>query len=112
MEQNQNAQNDGKSSAIKQLLETLFLAIKMCTGFTTNGICMNICMNVIWFASDTAHIVFIHIPSAVKPVHIFMVRNRVSKSHLMAQLCFHRFVHFDCVPIYIFGFHPKQCVSD
>ena len=28
--------------AIKQLLETLFLAIKMCTGFTTDGICMNI----------------------------------------------------------------------
>ena len=28
--------------AIKQFLETLFLAIKMYTGFTTNGICMNI----------------------------------------------------------------------
>ena len=25
-----------------------------------------------WFASDTAHIVFIHITSAVKIVHIFM----------------------------------------
>ena len=30
-----------QSSAIKQLLETLFLAIKMCTGFTTDGMCMN-----------------------------------------------------------------------
>ena len=28
-----------QSSAIKQLLETLFLAIKMCTDFTTDGIC-------------------------------------------------------------------------
>ena len=28
-------------SAIKQLLETLFLAIKMRTSFTTDGICMN-----------------------------------------------------------------------
>ena len=26
---------------IKQLLETLFLAIEMCTGFTTDGICIN-----------------------------------------------------------------------
>ena len=30
----------------------------------------------------------------------------------MAELCFHRFVHFDCVPIYIFGSHHKQCASD
>ena len=30
-----------QSSAIKQLLETLFLAIKMCTGFIADGICMN-----------------------------------------------------------------------
>ena len=30
-----------QSSAIKQLLEPLFLAIKICTGFTTDGICMN-----------------------------------------------------------------------
>ena len=29
------------SSAIKQLLETHFLAIKMCTGFTTDGTCLN-----------------------------------------------------------------------
>ena len=65
-----------------------------------------------WFGSDTAHIVLIHIPSTVKPVHIFMARNRVSKSSLMAELCFHRFVHFDCVPTYIFAFHHKQCASD
>ena len=61
------------------------------------------------FASDTAHILFIHIPSVVKPVHIFMTRNRVSKSCLMTEPCFHRFVPFDCVLIYIFGFHHKQC---
>ena len=36
MEHNQNTQKDGNSSAIKQLLETLLLAIKMCTGFTTD----------------------------------------------------------------------------
>ena len=27
--------------SIKQLLETLFLTIKMCIGFTIDGICMN-----------------------------------------------------------------------
>ena len=36
-----------------------------------------------WFASDTEHIVFIHVPSVLKPVHIFMARDRVSKSCLM-----------------------------
>ena len=30
---------EAQRSAIKQLLETLFLTIKMCTGFTTDGIC-------------------------------------------------------------------------
>ena len=30
----------------------------------------------------------------------------------MAELCFHHLVHFDFVPIYIFGFHHKQCASD
>ena len=35
-----------QSSAIKQLLETLFRAIKMCTGFTTDGIYMNKICNV------------------------------------------------------------------
>ena len=30
-----------QSSAIEQLLETLFLTINMCTGFTTDGICMS-----------------------------------------------------------------------
>ena len=53
----------------------------------------------------TAHIVFIHIPSvAVKPVHIFMVRNRVCKTCLMAELCFHCFVHFDCISIFWYTF--------
>ena len=52
-----------------------------------------------WFASDTPHIVFIHIPFVVKPVHIFMARKKVSKSCLVAELCFHHFVHFDCITI-------------
>ena len=63
------------------------------------------------FASDTAHNVFIHITSMVKSVHIFMVRKKVSKSCLMVELCIHRFVHSDRVPIYIFGFHHQQCAS-
>ena len=65
-----------------------------------------------WFASDTAHIVFIHITFVVMPVHIFMARNRVSKFCLMTELCFHHFVHFVRVLIYIFGFHHKQSASD
>ena len=40
------------------------------------------------FASVTAHIIFIHITSAEKPVHIFMARSRVSKSCLLGELCF------------------------
>ena len=55
-----------------------------------------------WFTSDTAHFVFIHIASVVKPVHIFMARNKVSKSCLMAELCFYRFVLFSCVQIYMY----------
>ena len=47
---------------------------------------------------------FTYITSVVKPVHFFMARNRVSKSRLKAELCFHRYVHFACVPIYIFYF--------
>ena len=114
-----------QSSAIKQLLETLFFAIKMCTDFTIDVIYMNTMCAVSkrkgqntsatalrWFASATADIVFIHIPSMVKPVHTFMTRNRVFKSCLMVELCFHRFAHFDCVPIYIFRFHRKQCAGD
>ena len=38
------------------------------------------------FASDTARIVFIHVPSVVKPVHIVMARNRVSISCLMSSV--------------------------
>ena len=38
-----------------------------------------------------------------------MTRSRVFKSCLMADLCFHCFVHFSCVPIYILGFRHKQC---
>ena len=40
-----------------------------------------------------------------------MAKNKVSKSCLIAELCSHRFVNFDCVPVYIFGFHHKQCPS-
>ena len=65
-----------------------------------------------WFASETAHIVFIHRTPVVKSVHIFMARNRLSKSCLMAELCFYRFVHFRCVLIGIFGFHHKPCARD
>ena len=36
--------------------------------------------------------------SVGKSVYIFMAKNRVSKSYLMAEVCFHCFVHFDCVP--------------
>ena len=34
------------------------------------------------------------------------------KDVLKAELCFHRYVHFTCVPIYIFGLHHKQCAND
>ena len=34
--------------------------------------------------------------------YIFMIRNRVSESILMAELCFCFFVHFGCVPTYIY----------
>ena len=48
-------------------------------------------------------LVFTHITSVVKPVHIFMARSRVSKSRLKAELCFHlhRYVHFVFWYIYI-----------
>ena len=39
LEYNQNAHNDGsRAQPLKRFLETLFLAIKKCTGFTTNVI--------------------------------------------------------------------------
>ena len=63
------------------------------------------------FASDTADVVFIHILSVVKPVHIFMARNRFSKSSLMDELCFYCFADFHCIPIYIFCFHHKQWLA-
>ena len=154
LKHNQNAQNDGKSSAFKQLLETLFFAIKICTGFATDSICMNAMCSVSlashlkavagrfhplrshhsllwdwpliadellmrrnasalrWLASDTAHPVFTYIPYVVKPVYIFMSLNRVSRNCLIEKLCFNRFLHLDCVLIYIFGFHHKQCASN
>ena len=44
--------------------------------------------------------VFTHITSVLKPVHIFIARSRVSKSCLKAELCFHHYVDFACVPMY------------
>ena len=41
---------------------------------------------------------FTHITYAVRPMHIFMARSRVSKSRLKAELCFQRNVHFACDP--------------
>ena len=49
---------------------------------------------------------FIHIPSVVKPVLIFMAKNRVAQSCLVAELCFHRFVHKgSCVVVW-----DRECV--
>ena len=45
-EPNQNAQSDGNSSTIKQLLEALLLTIKICTGYTTDVIWMNTIVNL------------------------------------------------------------------
>ena len=39
--QKHNNETMKTASAIKQLLETLFLAIKMCAGFTADGLSMN-----------------------------------------------------------------------
>ena len=51
---------------------------------------------------NTAQILFIHTTSVVNPVHIIMAGNRVSKSCLMVELCFHRIVQFGCAPLYVF----------
>ena len=68
-EYKQNAHNNGnRAQPLKRLLETLFLAIKKCTGFL--------------------------------------------KATLKTEFCFHRYVHFACTPIYMFGLHHKQCASD
>ena len=44
-------------------------------------------------------LMFIHVTSVVKQVHIFMFRSSASQDCLMADLCFHHFVHFGCVLI-------------
>ena len=41
-----------------------------------------------------------------------MARSRVSKSCLKTELCFHRYAHFACVLIYVFGIYQKRCASD
>ena len=51
--------------------------------------------------------VFIHLTNMVRPVHVFMVRKRVSKNCSRAELFFQRLVHFDFLPIYYLGFHYK-----
>ena len=48
-----------RSSVIKQLLETLFLAIKMCTGFTTAGICMNTLCDMCSVTSESCMYLYI-----------------------------------------------------
>ena len=48
--------------------------------------------------------VLTRVTSVVKPLHTFMVRSRVSKSCLKAELCFHRYVHFSYVPIMFSAF--------
>ena len=46
-------------------------------------------------------------------IYISTARSRgVSESHLKAELCFHRYLRFTCVPMYGFGFLHKQCASD
>ena len=59
---------------------------------------------IIWLASDTARFWF-------RPYNICgeaSAHLNGEEQFLMAGLCFYRFVHFACVPIYIFGFHHKQ----
>ena len=69
---------------------------------------------LLWVGSLAAlsTFVFTHVTSVVKPLHIFMAKSRVCKSCLKADFCFHRYVHFSCVLIYIFSFDQKQCASD
>ena len=50
--------------------------------------------------------------SVMKPVHIFIARNRASESCLISELCFCRFVHFVYVPMYIFDCYHKEYASD
>ena len=59
-----------------------------------------------WFANDIALFLLIHITFVVKEMLIYMGRNRVSKSCLIAKLCFYRFVHFSYVPIFLFWVSP------
>ena len=43
---------------------------------------------------------------------LFARKTEFLKTVLKVELCFHRYVHFACVLIYIFGLHHKQCASD
>ena len=70
----------------KQLLEPFLSLIKICTGFT---------IDIIWMNTK-----------ARRALHKD-VRSRASKSYLKAELCFHRYVHFACIPIYVFSFSPQ-----
>ena len=53
-----------------------------------------------WVAGDAPHFC----------VHLYNICGEASA--LKAELCYHRYVHFACVPIYIFGLHHKQCAGD
>ena len=55
--------------------------------------------------------VLIYITFVVDQVHIFMVSSRASKNSIMDELCCHHFVHFGCVPIYIFDPPQALCWS-
>ena len=104
-----------QSASLKQLLEILLLVMKICIGFTTDVKWVNTKLYIfmVWVGLlMVVHtFVFTHIISVVKPMDIFMARIRVSKSCLKAELYFHRFAHFACVPICIFGFYDKQRAS-
>ena len=64
-----------------------------------------------WFPSDNAHFCLHPYNICGESVHIFMVRSRVTKSCSMADLCFHCFLHFGYVLIYIFVRFTSQIIS-
>ena len=61
-----------------------------------------------WFASDTAH-PCVHPCKVRGEASAHPYGEEISKSCVKAELCSHRYVHFSCVPMYIFGFRHKLC---
>ena len=55
--------------AFKQLLETLFLAINMCTDFTTDGICMNTMSAVVQYHFYK----YTHMYTCIYYIHIYVL---------------------------------------